>query len=107
LIRVGYEVMAVRDGSDALRAAKTNVFDLFIMDMLMPGMDGIQTIRAIREIRPEAPILGLTGYIGRGYLVQADSLGVKCLSKPIIISDLIEEIKLLLDKPNQLSEGPG
>ena len=96
LARIGYQVTAVRCGNDAVIATQQQHFDLLILDMLMSGMDGIQVIKSVRLLKPGLPILGLTGYLGRGYLTQAERLGVKCLAKPVIISDLVDEIQSLL-----------
>jgi hypothetical protein len=52
----------------------------------------------LRKVKPSLPILGLTGYVGRGYMVQASDYGVTCLSKPVIIADLVREITDTLAK---------
>lgn len=93
LALTGFEICTVKNGADAVIAAVENSFDLLLLDMLMPGMDGIQVIRVLRKVKPTLPIIGLTGYVGRGYMIQATDYGVACLSKPIVMSDLIKEIR--------------
>ena len=92
----GYTVDAVSNGADAVVAAVEVGYDLFLVDMMMPGLDGIQTIRVLRKITPRSRIIGLTGYVGRGYMAQAASLGVVCLSKPVDLRDLMQEIRVAL-----------
>ena len=93
LVEAGFAVTAVSNGADAVVAATENKVDLFLLDMLMPGLDGIQTIKVLRKIMPRTPIIGLTGYVGRGYMAEAANYNVTCLSKPINIDDLVAEIK--------------
>lgn len=93
LVEAGFTVTAVNNGADAVVAATENQVDLFLLDMLMPGLDGIQTIKVLRKIMPRTPIIGLTGYVGRGYMAEAANYNVTCLSKPINIDDLVAEIK--------------
>jgi CheY-like chemotaxis protein len=97
LTQQGFQVTSRRSGGDAIIAVVDNRYDLVLMDMLMPGMDGLQTIHVIRKISPQTPIIGLTGYVGRGYMSQASSYGVTCLSKPVSVTDLVREIKETLN----------
>jgi CheY-like chemotaxis protein len=96
LIDAGYLVDVVPNGGEAVVLAAESAFDLFLLDMLMPGLDGLQTIRVLRKLAPGTPVLGLTGFIGRGYMAQAADLGVICLSKPVDTQDLLQEIRVAL-----------
>lgn len=89
----GFRVTAVKDGVDAIVAAAEQSFDLALLDMLMPGLDGIQTIKVLQKVAPTMPIIGLTGYVGRGYMAQASAYGVTCLSKPLDMDILLREVK--------------
>lgn len=92
LTSYNFKVTAVNNGAEAIVAAVDQSYDLYLLDMLMPGLDGIQTIHVLRKVTPTVPILGLTGHVGRGYMSQALAYGVICLSKPIRIDELIHEI---------------
>ncbi|MBI9047233.1 MAG: response regulator [Anaerolineaceae bacterium] len=92
LIDAGFEVSTLDNGADAIVSAAENQFDLILLDMLMPGLDGIQVVRVLKKVSPGIPIIGLTGYVGRGYMSQAMSLGVSIMTKPVEISFLVEEI---------------
>jgi DNA-binding response OmpR family regulator len=87
-----FRVTAVGNGAEAIVAAVDESYDLYLLDMMMPGLDGIQTIRVLQKVTPSVPILGLTGYVGRGYMSQASAYGVICLSKPIRMDELVNEI---------------
>jgi two-component system nitrogen regulation response regulator NtrX len=92
LTEAGFTVTGVGDGADAVVVAVDESFDLYLLDMLMPGLDGIQTIRVLKKVTPDVPIIGLTGYVGLGYMAQASAYGVICLPKPVVMADLIKEI---------------
>ena len=98
LTQAGFDVSTKDNGADAIIAAVDEKFDLVLLDMLMPGLDGIKVTRVLRKVAPDLPIIGLTGYVGRGYLTQAMGLGVPILTKPVVMSDLITEINRVLDK---------
>ena len=92
-------VTAVANGADAIVEAVEQRFDAYLLDMFMPGMDGIQTIRVLRKVTPNIPIIGLTGYMGQGYMSQAAAWGVTCLAKPIEMSNLLRELNEALHQP--------
>ena len=48
LARSGYEVVAARDGEEALRLAGEHDPDLLLVDVTMPGLDGYDVCRAIQ-----------------------------------------------------------
>lgn len=50
LIKEGYEVLTATNGNDAISIAKTEIPDLIILDVMMPGLDGMETCRELRGI---------------------------------------------------------
>src|SRR5689334_23928595 len=60
---LGYEVEAVLDAGDALRAAKRTRLDIIISVLGMPGLDGFEFIRRVRKTTSLAcvPAIALTG----------------------------------------------
>lgn len=92
LIDAHYLVTTVSNGADAIIEAVEQRFDAYLLDMFMPGLDGIQTIRVLRKVTPNVPIIGLTGYMGQGYMSQAAAWGVTCLAKPVEMSNLLREL---------------
>ncbi len=92
LVDAGFKVKTVDNGADAVVLAAEESFDLFLLDMYMPGLNGLQAIKVLRKLAPDAPIIGLTGYLGRGYMAEAAALGVTCLSKPVTLTELLDEI---------------
>jgi CheY-like chemotaxis protein len=65
LERVGYRVLPVADGEDALRlAAATGPIDLLLTDVVMPGLSGPRLAEQLRAARPGLPVLFMTGFSG-------------------------------------------
>jgi DNA-binding NtrC family response regulator len=62
LAREGYEVVAARDGPEALAAAQRRAPDLALLDVRMPGMDGVALMRSLRASFPDLPVVLMTGY---------------------------------------------
>lgn len=55
-------VVAVDSGNKALTALKDNVFDLILLDLVMPGMDGVETFRRIIEMRNNCFVIIMTAF---------------------------------------------
>ena len=56
----GYEVEAAYDGDAGLQYARLGIYDLVILDVMLPGIDGYQLARQLRAERCSLPILMLT-----------------------------------------------
>jgi CheY-like chemotaxis protein len=59
---MGYEVITVNDGIQALAAMDTTKFDLATLDMRMEEMDGIETLRKMKEKDSSLPVIICTAY---------------------------------------------
>jgi len=56
----GFDVEVVYDGEDGTEYAETGIYDLLIMDVMMPKLNGYQMARQVRHRRVTTPILMLT-----------------------------------------------
>jgi CheY-like chemotaxis protein len=102
----GYEVTCVESGSEALALAKSEHFDLLLVDNWLPEMTGPQLTRHIREFNQTTPILFYSGAAfedDKRAALRAGAQGY--LIKPIGIERLTEEVERLitakLDQPKQ------
>lgn len=98
----GYRVTGFQDSIEALKLFKVNPedFDLVITDMAMPKMIGTELSQKILEIRPDIPIIICSGYSEKLDKEKAKDLNVsKFLDKPLLITDLIENVEELLENP--------
>ena len=48
LSKLGYAVDVVQDGREGLSYARSNPYDLVILDLMLPSMNGIEVLRALR-----------------------------------------------------------
>ncbi len=56
----GYTVDSCNNGYDAIEAITESIYDLIILDEMMPGLTGLETLPRIKEIRPETPVIMVT-----------------------------------------------
>jgi DNA-binding NtrC family response regulator len=71
----GYVVDVAGSGKETLQKLAESSYDIFLIDIKMPGMDGLQLQRRIREIAPEASIIIMTAYASVETAVEAMKQG--------------------------------
>ena len=91
----GIEVVCeVGDGQGAINIARTQDFDILLMDLNMPGVNGVEACRVIRRERPEIGILVLTVDDSDEKVFQVLQLGVAgYLLKDVDPQTLVESIR--------------
>jgi len=100
LERLGYQVTSRTSSIEALEAFRgsPDKFDLVITDMAMPDMPGDNLSVELTKVRPDIPVLLCTGFSETMSEEKAASLGIKgFLLKPIIIKDLAQKIREVLE----------
>jgi DNA-binding response OmpR family regulator len=58
----GYSIMAVNNGAEALELFESDMPDIVVLDIKMPGISGIEVLKRIKSINSTIPVLLLTGY---------------------------------------------
>ena len=61
-IKDGYKVETALSGAEALAHLQEKDFDIFLVDVKMPGMDGIELLSRIKEKQPEAVVIMMTAH---------------------------------------------
>jgi len=107
LTRCGWTCELVGDGQAAVERARTNHFDLVLMDCQMPRMDGFQATTAIRRFEAEAtaagkprhvPIIALTANAIQGDRERCLAAGMdEYLTKPIDPVQLVTIVETLIE----------
>jgi len=91
-----YEVETSESGDEALEifSAGTNLFDLVLLDVMMPGLDGISLLESLRKDYPLLPVIMLTASKTVKTAVQAIKLGaVDYLNKPFDVDELLSLVE--------------
>ena len=97
LEKKGFQVEAVYDGETGEEYAQLGVYDLLILDVMMPGLDGYELARRVRERRCGVPILMLTARSALEDRVQGLNAGADYyLTKPFDSRELLACINALL-----------
>jgi len=103
LVAQGYEVVAARNGEEALERMRDEKLDLIILDMNMPGMGGLETCRLIRSTSDIALIM-LTVRDAESDKVEALDAGADdYITKPFSSPELLARIRAALRRTPQLS----
>lgn len=92
----GYQTETASDGEEALRKIEEQHFDLFILDIMLPGLDGYELCRRIRA-RMSTPILFLSARDTELNKVVGLELGADdYLAKPFGVRELLARTRALL-----------
>jgi two-component system response regulator RegX3 len=107
LKREGYDVDVVDNGEDALALAQKNNYDLFILDIMLPGMNGYELCRRIRS-HTSSPVLFLSARDTELDKVVGLELGADdYLAKPFGVRELIARVHALLRRGDGNFPGSG
>lgn len=100
-----YDVTTSVSGEDAIEQVRHYLFDVIILDVLMPGMGGIDTLREIKRIKPLTEVIMLTGNATVESAIEGLKLGaMDFLTKPCETEDLIVKINKAYDKKAEHDE---
>lgn len=93
----GFQVEAVYDGETGYEYAKLGIYDLLILDVMMPGLNGLQVARQVRAQRCNVPILMLTAKSDISDRIEGLNAGADYyLTKPFDSRELLACINALL-----------
>jgi len=96
LRREGFDVDEERDGTAALDKARTDAFDIVILDIMLPGMSGTDVCRALRA-ESDVPILMLTARDAEIDRVLGLELGADdYVTKPFSTAELLSRVRAIL-----------
>src|SRR3989338_5565275 len=97
LLEAGYVVDCAYDGEEGWHFAHTNLYDVIILDLMLPKLDGLSLLKSLREGEVATPVLAVTA---KGAVRdRVTGLNNGCddyLVKPFSIAELIARVRSLL-----------
>ena len=92
-----YDVVVAATGEDGFYRANAELFDLVVLDLMLPGRSGLEILQTLRQRRIETPVLILTARDGVDDRVLGLDLGADdYLVKPFALPELLARIRALL-----------
>jgi two-component system copper resistance phosphate regulon response regulator CusR len=92
-----YDVVVTATGEDGFFRANAELFDLIVLDLMLPGRSGMEILQTLRQRRIDTPVLILTARDGVEDRVLGLDLGADdYLVKPFALPELLARIRALL-----------
>ena len=92
-----YDVVVSPTGEDGFFRANAEVFDLVLLDLMLPGRNGLEILQTLRQRRIETPVLILTARDGIDDRVLGLDLGADdYLVKPFAMPEMLARVRALL-----------
>jgi two-component system phosphate regulon response regulator PhoB len=107
LLKEGYRLEGVTSGEDALRKVKENIYDLIVLDLMLPGVDGLEVCKILKNNSKTAhiPIIILTAKGEEPDIVLGLEFGADdYITKPFSPRVLIARIRAVLRRNQQIEQ---
>lgn len=99
-----FDTYKCSDGEDALYQINQNIYDLIILDIMIPGINGLDILKSIRK-NIETPVLILTAKEELDDKVKAFEIGANdYLTKPFYMEELVARIYAILRTNGKIKE---
>lgn len=93
------------DGEDGLDQATKDIYDVIILDIMLPKLSGIEILKHLREINIKTPIIMLSALSEVEDKVRGlDSGADDYLAKPFKTAELVARINALVRRPAEIAE---
>ncbi len=84
-------------GPEALELSRTEVWDVVVLDITMPGRNGLEILKELREEQPNLPVLMLSMHSGSHYVMRSLKAGASgYLNKETAPEELVRAIQVVL-----------
>ncbi len=102
---LAYEVDIAGDGTEGLAKAQRTLYDLILLDLMLPGLNGLDICRRIREKPPYVPIIMLTSRSSETDRVVGLEVGADdYVTKPFSVMELIARVKAMFRRVEHLRQ---
>ncbi|WP_446743572.1 response regulator transcription factor [Silvibacterium acidisoli] len=97
LREAGFAVDHAANGLDGSHYAEQDLYDLIVLDLMLPGRDGKTLLRLLRQKGIHTPVLVLTAQEGKTWIIDLLNAGADdYLAKPFDLGELIARSKALI-----------
>lgn len=98
-----FEVKCCEDGEEALYLIKQGIYDLVVLDLMLPSLSGLEVLKNIRKDHIDTPVLILTAKESLDEKMEAFSIGANdYLTKPFYMEELVARIYAILRTTGKL-----
>jgi DNA-binding response OmpR family regulator len=105
LVQANYAVDQAFDGEDGLHLARQKVFDVAVIDLMLPGMDGLSLIEILRTEKINTPVLILSAKRSVDDRIKGlESGGDDYLVKPFYFGELLARLQALIRRAGGIAE---
>ena len=103
LKKENYIVDHYSDGESGLYAALSNIYDVIILDVMLPKLNGFEVLKRLREEKISTPVLNLTAKCAVSDMVTGLDIGADdYLTKPFIMEELLARLRALCRRQGEL-----
>jgi len=96
-----YDAEIAYDGLSAEKLVQQNRYDLFILDIIIPGINGLDLCKKLKKLNSNIPVLMLTALSTTDDKINGFEAGANdYLLKPFEFRELLARVKVLLKKPD-------
>lgn len=104
----GFQTDAVGLGEEGLMALKTNMYDLVLLDIMLPHMNGLDVLKQIKgdEKHKNTPVILLTNLVQDNLIKEALALGAKDYIMKVSYTpdQIVEKVKTAVAKQQNIPE---
>ncbi len=102
LAEEGYKVDAVYDGDAGLEAARLNIYDVVLLDIMLPGQGGLVVCRALRDQKVRVPIIAITALGALDEKIEGLDAGADdYIIKPFAFGELTARLRAVLRRESE------
>ena len=96
---------AVLDGKEGLKYAESGIYDVLVLDIMLPGVDGISILKTLRENHNNVPVIFLTAKDDvTDKITGLDAGADDYLTKPFSSDELLASVRALSRRKGELKE---
>lgn len=101
--RIGID--AVLDGNEGLKFAESGIYDVLILDIMLPGLDGISILKKLRANKNNVPVIFLTAKDDLSDKISGLDAGADdYLTKPFSTDELLARVRALSRRKGEIKE---